>query len=172
MNLQDHDAISRFPELRRHFLALQANTRIAPENKDLLARYILYAAHHNIPAFASFPRKSPRHIARFLSAIVNDFAVEMATPMSRAQILQKLNAFCAHTQNTLEPSHKYTPPTIRTQLYAAIRYVPGITRTTKHRGRKLFAFTDRPALLKHLQRYNDYHPDASLRNSPLEICPK
>jgi hypothetical protein len=72
-------------------------------------------------------------------------------------------AFCAQPENEIQPSlNKYSPTTIRTQLNAAIRSIPGITRTVKHRGRKLFAFTDRPALLKHLQDYGDYHPDAEL----------
>ena len=155
-------ALDRFPALRQEFVALHANTHIAPENRDLLARYILYAADHNIPSLACFPHKSPTHIARFLSAIVNDFEVQMATPMSRAQILQKLKDFCARPENQIQPSKKYLPPTIHTQLNAAIRSVPGITKTTKHRGRKLFAFTDRPALLRHLQDYREYHPDATL----------
>ena len=164
----DLKLIESFPSLHRRFLALQANTRIADDARDLITRYLLYAAAHNIPSLARFPRKSPRHIARFLSAIVNDFRMTMAHPMTRPQILQKLNAFCTHPANSVEESDQYSPPTIRHQLHTVMRYVPGITRTTKHRSKKFFAFTDRPALLKHLLDYNEHHIDAVLAPSCAE----
>jgi hypothetical protein len=155
--------MEKFPLIHRKFLALQANTRIADDARNLITRYLLYAVDHNIPSLPYFPRKSPRHVARFLSAIVNDFRNTMQSPRTRKQILSFFNAFCAHPSNPVESPDKYRRPLkMRSHLYAAMRYVPGITRTTRHKTTEFFAFTDRPALLKHLLDFNEHHPDALL----------
>ena len=166
--------LAPYPNLAREFRSLQANTYINTEARDLITRYLLYAAHHKISSLAHFPRRSPRHIARFLSAIANDFRLQMAQPMTRRQILQKLNDFCTRPENPIEPvdTLKAQPATLRAQLNAAIRYTPGITRTTKHRGLKLFAFTDRSALLKHLLDYDQHHPDATFIPCPEASSPE
>ena len=149
------DAIFKpFPSLARHYARLKANTYIQDDARQLLIRYYLHAARNNIPTLSQIPRRCPRHIARFFSAIVNE-KIPKGKWEIRTRILQKLRAFVSLPENMPDK----TPNSLRAQLNAAIRYTPGITP----RGRNVqdrIEITDPVDILRHLMEYRQYYPDA------------